>query len=98
MSIVHWGDIHMVDSRGRPMVHEHKNCGKMFDPVMVCSECGEPLSAKDVHVHMGPGTTERKLRCLPGRRLKRTTNRDLMQGASASKRTLLKRPPTASRY
>jgi DNA-binding HxlR family transcriptional regulator len=63
MSIVHWGDIHMVDSRGRPMLHEHKNCGHMFDqncghmfdPVMVCSECGEPLSAKAVHVHPGPG-------------------------------------------
>jgi DNA-binding HxlR family transcriptional regulator len=40
MSIVHWGDIHMVDSRGRPMLHEHKACGKLFDPVMICSECG----------------------------------------------------------
>ncbi|KJC47897.1 helix-turn-helix domain-containing protein [Bradyrhizobium sp. LTSP857] len=55
MSIVHWGNIHMVDSRGRPLLHEHKNCHKMFDPVMVCSECGEPLTAKEVHVHPGPG-------------------------------------------
>jgi DNA-binding HxlR family transcriptional regulator len=55
MSIVHWGDKHMVDERGRPLLHEHQNCGKMFDPVLVCSECGEPLSAKQVHVHPGPG-------------------------------------------
>ncbi|AUC99039.1 transcriptional regulator [Bradyrhizobium sp. SK17] len=55
MSIVHWGNVHMVDARGRPLLHEHKTCGKMFDPVMVCSECGEPLSAKHVHVHPGPG-------------------------------------------
>ena len=55
MSIVHWGDTHMVDERGRPLLHQHKNCGKMFDPVMVCSECGEPLLAKEVHVHSGPG-------------------------------------------
>ena len=55
MSIVHWGDMHMVDERGRPLLHQHKNCGKMFDPVMVCSECGEPLHAKEVHVHSGPG-------------------------------------------
>ena len=55
MSIVHWGNVHMVDARGRPLLHEHKTCGKMFDPVMVCSECGEPLSAKAVHVHPGPG-------------------------------------------
>ena len=55
MSIVHWGNIHMVDARGRPLLHEHKTCGKMFDPLMVCSECGEPLTAKGVHVHPGPG-------------------------------------------
>lgn len=37
------------------MLHEHKSCGKLFDPLMVCSECGEPLNAKQVHVHPGPG-------------------------------------------
>jgi hypothetical protein len=45
----------MVDERGRPLLHEHRGCGKIFDPVMVCSECGEPLKAKEVHVHPGPG-------------------------------------------
>ncbi len=55
MALVHWGDTHMVDERGRPLLHQHRNCGKDFDPVMVCSECGEPLSAKEVHTHPGPG-------------------------------------------
>src|SRR6184192_1730038 len=41
MAIVHWGDTHMVDTRGRPLLHQHRKCGKNFDPVMVCSECGE---------------------------------------------------------
>jgi hypothetical protein len=45
----------MVDERGRPLLHQHRKCGKDFDPVMVCSECGEPLSAKEVHTHPGPG-------------------------------------------
>jgi DNA-binding HxlR family transcriptional regulator len=54
MALVHWGDTHMVDERGRPLLHEHRKCGKNFDPVMVCSECGEPLSAKEVHTHPGP--------------------------------------------
>jgi DNA-binding HxlR family transcriptional regulator len=58
MSIVHWGDVHMVDERGRPRLYEHKLCGKMFDPVMTCSECGQPLSPKEVHVHIGPGANE----------------------------------------
>jgi hypothetical protein len=55
MAIVHWGDTHMVDERGRPLLHLHRNCGKNFDPVMVCSECGEPVLAKEVHTHPGPG-------------------------------------------
>jgi DNA-binding HxlR family transcriptional regulator len=44
MSIVHWGNIHMVDARGRPMLHEHKAC--------------EPVAAKGVHVHPGPGARQ----------------------------------------
>jgi DNA-binding HxlR family transcriptional regulator len=56
MAIVHWGDVHMVDERGRPVLHRHKLCGKTFDPVMVCSECGETLSPKAVQVH--PGASE----------------------------------------
>jgi DNA-binding HxlR family transcriptional regulator len=58
MSIVHWGNVHMVDSRGKPLLHEHKSCGKMFDPLMICSECGEPLNAKEVHTHPGPGARQ----------------------------------------
>jgi hypothetical protein len=55
MAIVHWGDTHMVDERGRPLLHEHRKCGKVFNPVMVCSQCGEPLLAKEVITHPGPG-------------------------------------------
>jgi DNA-binding HxlR family transcriptional regulator len=58
MAIVHWGDVHMTDERGRPRLHQHKLCGKMFDPVMTCSECAEPLSPKAVHIHLGPGAGE----------------------------------------
>jgi DNA-binding HxlR family transcriptional regulator len=58
MAIVHWGDVHMVDERGRPLLHNHKLCGKLFDPVMCCSECGKPLNAKEVHTHPGPGARE----------------------------------------
>jgi len=55
MAIVHWGDVHMAGRKGRPLLHRHDPCGKDFDPVMVCSECGAPLVAKQVHVHPGPG-------------------------------------------
>jgi DNA-binding HxlR family transcriptional regulator len=55
MSIVHWGDVHMSGKKGRPLLHQHTSCGKTFDPVMICSECGEPLNPRQVHVHRGPG-------------------------------------------
>src|SRR5258706_11925157 len=45
----------MVGSRDRPMLHQHKTCGKVFDPAVICSECGEPVVAKAVHVHLGLG-------------------------------------------
>jgi DNA-binding HxlR family transcriptional regulator len=58
MAVVHWGDVHMADERGRPVLHQHKLCGKTFDPVMTCSECGETLSPKAVQVHPGPGASD----------------------------------------
>ena len=60
ISIVDWGNIHMVDSRGRPMLHQHKNCGHMFDPVMVCSVCGNDCGG-------GPGVAHYRVQgwCRP---------------------------------
>jgi DNA-binding HxlR family transcriptional regulator len=55
MAVVHWGDTHMLEEHGRPLLHTHKSCGHDFDPVMICSECGQPLTAKEVHTHPGPG-------------------------------------------
>jgi DNA-binding HxlR family transcriptional regulator len=55
MAIVHWGDVHLAGRRGRPLLHEHKACGRRFDPVTVCSECGGKLDPRAVHVHPGPG-------------------------------------------
>jgi DNA-binding HxlR family transcriptional regulator len=55
MAIVHWGDVHMADERGRPLLHQHSGCGHIFDPVTVCSECREPLTAREVRTRPGPG-------------------------------------------
>jgi DNA-binding HxlR family transcriptional regulator len=55
MAIVHWGDTHMAGDRGRPLLHRHTPCGHLFDPVQVCSECGEPLDPRTVEVVAGPG-------------------------------------------
>lgn len=58
MAIVHWGDVHKSGRKGRPLLHQHTSCGKTFDPVMVCSECGEAVSPRQVHVHLGPGAAK----------------------------------------
>lgn len=55
MAIVHWGDVHLSGRKGRPLLHRHVRCGHLFDPVTVCSECGEELSAREVTVEPGPG-------------------------------------------
>ena len=55
MSIVHWGDIHMAGKKGRPLLHQHLKCNHEFDPVMVCSECHEPLEPREVRTSPGPG-------------------------------------------
>ena len=55
MAIVHWGDVHMSDGTGRPLLHRHTGCGHLFDPVTVCSVCRENVKAKDVTVERGAG-------------------------------------------
>jgi DNA-binding HxlR family transcriptional regulator len=50
MAIVHWGDEHYAGETGPPLIHRHRACGHDFHPVMTCSECGEPIGARDVEV------------------------------------------------
>lgn len=58
LALVAWGDRHMADQRGAPVLHVHKGCGKVMRPVTVCSECGEPVAARDVEVRTGDGWAE----------------------------------------
>lgn len=57
MAIVHWGDRNYAGEAGPPVLHRHKACGHDFHPVMTCSECGEPVTAREVDAHRvrGPG-------------------------------------------
>ncbi|GGC96234.1 winged helix-turn-helix transcriptional regulator [Halopseudomonas salina] len=58
LALVSWGDRHMADERGAPVLHVHKGCGKVMHPVIVCSECGETVGARDVRVEAGAGWAE----------------------------------------
>ena len=55
MAMQHWADVHMTGRKGRPALHVHHRCRHQFDPVMVCSECSEPLIAKEVSMVPRPG-------------------------------------------
>lgn len=58
LTLVHWGDKHMADERGAPVLHRHKACANIMRPVVVCSECGEAVTARDVEVEVGNGWSE----------------------------------------
>lgn len=58
MAVVHWGDVHMSDRRGRPVLHHHLACGRDFDPVLTCSECSEAVSPRTVTIRPGPGARD----------------------------------------
>jgi len=55
LALTTWGDAWMDDGRGPPIVYHHKSCGHHMTPTMVCSECGEPVNARDVIAMAGSG-------------------------------------------
>ena len=48
LAIVEWGDSYYAGADGPPVIRRHKDCGRDFHPVMTCSECGEPVTARAV--------------------------------------------------
>ncbi|OSI59935.1 transcriptional regulator [Bradyrhizobium canariense] len=55
MAIAHFGDSHYAGEAGPPVLRRHKTCGCDFHPVQVCSECGEPVTARAVEARAGVG-------------------------------------------
>jgi DNA-binding HxlR family transcriptional regulator len=55
VALMEWGDRYVSDEAGAPLVLEHLECGKETKPRFVCSECGEPIHARNVRPKLGPG-------------------------------------------
>lgn len=55
MSLIQWGDRYMDQGQGAPIDLIHTTCGHHFHPVMVCSECTQPIRAKEVQIMAGQG-------------------------------------------
>jgi len=54
VSLMQWGNRYGGFDEGPPMALEHKTCGAFTTPQLVCSECGEPLHAREVRAHVVP--------------------------------------------
>jgi DNA-binding HxlR family transcriptional regulator len=55
-----WGDRYAAPE-GPPLHLVHKGCGKVSQAVMVCSQCGERIAARDVHAVRGRGDLDELL-------------------------------------
>ena len=49
-TLLAWGDRWMADAAGPPVLLEHR--GHRATPELRCSECGEPLHAREVQAHL----------------------------------------------
>jgi DNA-binding HxlR family transcriptional regulator len=59
ISLMRWGDSHLADEDGPPVVLEHR-CGHQLVPQLVCEACGEPLDPRDskrIRPHAHPAAT-----------------------------------------
>ncbi|MFG2790304.1 winged helix-turn-helix transcriptional regulator [Streptomyces sp. NPDC048419] len=50
MTLMEWGDRHLREEDGRPMVIEHV-CGHELVPVVTCRDCGEAVRHEDLTAH-----------------------------------------------
>lgn len=50
-----WGDLWLTGPEGTPLVLHHTTCDHDMHAVVVCSECEEPLHARDIRAKAGPG-------------------------------------------
>jgi DNA-binding HxlR family transcriptional regulator len=66
LGLADWGNRHLADARGAPLLHRHKTCDHDFRPVATCSHCHEPLHARAVTVRPAPGFPD--LRARPARK------------------------------
>jgi DNA-binding HxlR family transcriptional regulator len=50
-----WGDKWAFEPEEHPIVLVHDTCGKQSEAIPHCSECGEELTLRTIHMEPGPG-------------------------------------------
>ena len=54
-----WGNKWAPGPHGQGIVLRHRGCGAVVEPVLVCPECGEPVTAWDLEALPGPAMAKR---------------------------------------
>lgn len=68
LALMRFGDDHLAGQEAPPLRLHHTSCGHDFQPQTVCSECREPVTARDVRYRDGPGAGRSPQPELPQRR------------------------------
>ena len=50
-----WGDQHLPDPKGPPIVLHHRPCDQTAQPILVCAHCRQEITAHNVTPEPGPG-------------------------------------------
>lgn len=53
--LMRWGDEHLPHPDGPPIVLRHQSCGEIADPRLICANCGDEITARNVTPEAGPG-------------------------------------------
>jgi DNA-binding HxlR family transcriptional regulator len=69
MALLHWGDRHYPNERGRPRIIRHRDCGGEVTRHLTCDRCGAELGPRDVVAEWGPGAEDHR----PGEPVAATT-------------------------
>jgi len=54
-AMIAWGDRWLSGEAGAPIMLRHTACGHDMTAKVVCSECGEPIQAREIRARLGPG-------------------------------------------
>ena len=57
IALMKWGDEHLAEPEGPPVVLRHETCGCDTTPTLTCSCCGEALDPREVRPTPGPGAS-----------------------------------------
>jgi DNA-binding HxlR family transcriptional regulator len=53
--LMRWGDEHLPNPDGPPIMLRHNICGEFIDPRLICAHCGDEITARNVIPEAGPG-------------------------------------------